>query len=93
MRIISFLYSFSKDNFEKMSKAMRALEGFEAPKSVEIPKELPKTKSKPIVKRKKIHFEDQVWTVYIKLNRDKETHNQDWLQISLDPKSRKNKTI
>tara|TARA_B100000989_G_scaffold76502_1_gene54280 strand:- start:4712 stop:5809 length:1098 start_codon:yes stop_codon:yes gene_type:complete len=78
---------------EKISKAMRALEDVEAPKSVEIPKELPKTKSKPIVKRKKIHFEDQIWTVYIKLNRDKETHNQDWLQISLDPKSRKNKTI
>jgi len=78
---------------EKISKAMRALEDVEAPKSVEIPKELPKTKSKPIVKRKKIHFEDQTWTVYIKLNRDKETHNQDWLQISLDPKSRKNKTI
>jgi hypothetical protein len=78
---------------EKFSKAARALEGVEAPKSVEIPKELPKTKSKPIVKRKKIHFEDQTWTVYIKLNRDKETHNQDWLQISLDPKSRKNKTI
>ena len=72
---------------------MRALEDVEAPKSVEIPKELPKTKSKPIVKRKKIHFEDQTWTVYIKLNRDKETHNQDWLQISLDPKSRTNKTI
>ena len=78
---------------EKISKAMRALEDVEVPKSVEIPKELPKTKSKPIVKRKKIHFEDQIWTVYIKLNRDKETHNQDWLQISLDPKSRKNKTI
>ena len=78
---------------EKLGKAMRALEDIEIPKSVEIPKELPKTKSKPIVKRKKIHFEDQVWIVYIKLNRDKETHNQDWLQISLDPKSRKNKTI
>tara|TARA_B100000780_G_C21101585_1_gene444545 strand:- start:369 stop:1922 length:1554 start_codon:yes stop_codon:yes gene_type:complete len=77
----------------KLSKVMLALEDFTIPKSVEIPKELPKTKSKAIVSKKRIHFEDQLWTVYIKLNRDKETHNQDWLQISLDPKSRKNKII
>ena len=72
---------------------MQALESFQAPKSIEIPKELPKTKSKAVIKMKKINFDDQIWTVYIKLNRDKETHNQDWLQISLDPKSRKNKII
>ena len=76
-----------------LGKAMLALEDFKIPKSIEIPKELPKTKSKPVVNRKKITFEDQLWTVFIKLNRDKETHNQDWLQISLDPKNRKNKTI
>ena len=33
----------------------------------------------------------EVLAVFIKLNRDKETHNQDWLQISLDPKTRKKK--
>ena len=77
----------------KLSKAMQVLGNTTAPKSVEIPKELPKTKSKPVVKRKRINFEDQLWTVFIKLNRDKETFNQDWLQISLDPKTRKNKTI
>ena len=76
-----------------LGKAMLALEDFKIPKFVEIPKELPKTKSKPVVNRKRITFEDQLWTVFIKLNRDKETHNQDWLQISLDPKTRKNKTI
>ena len=77
----------------KLGKALNALEDVKAPKSVEIPKELPKTKSKPVVNKKKIRFEDQLWTVYIKLNRDKDIHNQDWLQISLDPKSKKNKTI
>ena len=39
---------------EKISKAMRAFEDVEVPKSVEIPKELPKTKSKPTkIKEKK----------------------------------------
>jgi hypothetical protein len=77
----------------KLGKAMQALESFQVPKNIEIPKELPKTKSKAVTKMKKVNFEDQIWTVYIKLNRDKETHNQDWLQISLDPKSRKSKII
>ena len=78
---------------ESLKKAVQSIENVKFPKIVEIPRELPKTKTKPVVKMKKISFEDQTWTVFIKLNKDKDTHNKDWLQISLDPKTRKKKVI
>ncbi len=78
----------------QLSKAMSVIEEFKSNKPIEILKELPKPKSKPIkIRSRNINFQGETWKVDVILNNDKEVENKKWLEYSFDKKGRKNKKV
>jgi hypothetical protein len=77
----------------QLSKAMSVLEEIKTSKIIDIPKELPRPKSKPTkIRSRNINFQGDTWTVDVILNNDKEIENKKWLDYSFDKKG-KNKQV
>jgi len=77
----------------QLSKAMSVLEEIKTSKNIDIPKELPKPKSKPTtIRSRNINFQGEIWTVDVILNNDKDIDNEKWLDYSFGEKG-KNKQV
>ena len=87
------LENAGNESMVQLSKAFSSLENFKESKPIKVPKTLPKPKSQPIIRTKKIPFRGSTWTVNLILNKDKSIENRNWLEYSFDKKGKNKKTL
>ena len=87
------LENAGNESMVQLSKAFSSLENFKESKPIKVPKTLPKPKSQPIIRTKKIPFRGSTWTVNLILNKDKSIENRNWLEYSFDKKGKNKKKL